>query len=333
MRSISFILLSVLTASMLVIPAFFVLFFDNDDKLSTREMDKVELELDPNQNVLVPVYRSQQKTIEVYPLEEYVRGVVAAEMPIDFELEALKAQAIAARTYIVKRIIDKDYKDVPDGAIVTDTIQHQVFLSDEELKKLWGINYNGRISKLNKAVNETYGQVITHNGQPINALYFSTSNGYTENSEEYWQKEIPYLRSVASPWDTASPKYSSTAFVSFSTLYETLNINSTVASANNSDWIKILELTTGNRVDKLKVGDKVYSGREIRELFKLNSSSFTFEVNDEGVLFSTNGYGHGVGMSQYGANGMAKEGKSAEEIITYYYTGVEITDIDRWVKR
>jgi len=332
MRSISFILLSVLTASMVVIPAFFV-FFDNSDKISTKEMDKIELQLDPNQNVLVPIYRSQQKTVEVYPLEEYVRGVVAAEMPIDFELEALKAQAIAARTYIVKRIIDKDYSDVPDGAIVTDTTQHQVFLSDEELKRLWGINYNERINKLNQAVNETYGQVITYNDQPINALYFSTSNGYTENSEEYWQKEIPYLRSVASPWDTASPKYSSSALVSFSTFYETFNLSSSVASQNNSDWIKILELTTGNRVDKLKVGDKIYSGREIRELFKLNSSSFTFEINNEGVLFNTKGYGHGVGMSQYGANGMANEGKSAEEIITYYYAGVKITDIERWIKK
>lgn len=333
MRSISIILLSVLTASMLVIPAFFVLFFDNNDKISTREMDKIELELDPDQNVQVPIYRSRQKTIEVYPLEEYVRGVVAAEMPSDFEIEALKAQAIAARTYIVKRIIDKDYTDTPDGAIVTDTTQHQVFLSDEELKKLWGINYNERISKLNKAVNETYGQVITYNGQPINALYFSTGNGYTENSEEYWQKEIPYLRSVASPWDSASPKYSSTAFVSFSTFYETLNLSSSIIDANNSDWIKILELTTGNRVDKLKVGEKVYSGREIREHFNLNSSSFTFEINNEGVLFNTKGYGHGVGMSQYGANGMAKEGKSAEEIIAYYYTGIEIANIDRWIKR
>lgn len=333
MRSISYILLVVLGASMVVIPAFFVLFFDSDDKISTKEMDKVELELDPYQNVQVPIYRSQQKTVEVYPLEEYVRGVVAAEMPIDFELEALKAQAIAARTYVVKRMIDKDYKDVPDGAIVTDTTQHQVFLSDSELRRLWGINYSERISKINKAINETYGQVITYNGEPINALYFSTSNGYTENSEEYWQKEIPYLRSVASPWDTASPKYSSTDFISFSTFYETLNLSSSVVSANNSDWIKILELTTGNRVDKLKIGDKVYSGREIREHFKLNSSSFTFEINNDGILFNTKGYGHGVGMSQYGANGMAKEGKGAEEIITYYYTGVEITDIERWIKR
>jgi len=332
MRPTVILLLIVLAASMILIPTFLVLVL-NDDQTKAKSNEKnVDLEVDPTKSVQVKVYRSNLDKIETYNLEEYVRGVVAAEMPINFEIEALKAQAIAARTYIVKKIIDKNYSDVPSGAMVTDTVKHQVFLSEEELKRQWGLNYEENISKLNNAVNQTNGQVITYNGKPIDALYFSTSNGYTENSEDYWEKEVPYLRSVASPWDLDSPKYNDTTFVPFSEIESVLKIDTAVISTSGQEWIKILGTTTGKRVKEIKIGDRILTGREVRTLFKLDSSSFTWELKADGIQFYTKGYGHGVGMSQYGANGMAKEGTKAIDIIKHYYTDVSITSIENWIK-
>jgi len=143
---------------------------------------------------------------------------------------------------------------------------------------------------------------------------------------------VPYLRSVESPWDFSSPKFQTSKNVSFSEIKSQLNVNTSIAASLNQQWIQILETTEGKRVKKIKVDDKTFSGREIREAFDLNSSSFTMELTENGIIFHTKGYGHGVGMSQYGANGMAMERKSAEEIIKYYYTGVEITNIEKWLK-
>jgi len=332
MRPIILLFIIVLAVVMVMIPVLFVTVLNKADLEEQATKDKIELKLNEKQYLPVSVYRTQTDTVEVYPLEEYVRGVIAAEMPTSFEMEALKAQALAARTYIVKRILDKNYSDVPSGAMVSDSVKHQVFLSNEELKQLWGLEYQDKISKLNLAVNQTSGQVITYNDLPITALFFSTSNGFTINSEDYWGQKVPYLKSVASPWDYTSPKYEATTTVSFSQIQSKLGIEAVQATATNQDWIQILGTTTGQSVDKVQIGSKTLTGREIRELFGLNSASFTITVNEIGVNFQTKGYGHGVGLSQYGANGMAKEGKKAEDIIKYYYTGVRITDLQRWVK-
>ncbi|MFV9510431.1 stage II sporulation protein D [Tepidibacillus sp. LV47] len=330
-RLLIFVFLVVLGAAMVIIPALFTLFGSNK-QLDLQNNKIVELKVDPNHSIKVTVYRSALGKIETYPLEEYVRGVVAAEMPIEFELEALKAQALSARTYIIKRILEKDFSGVPQGAMVTDTVQHQVFVSDKELQMRWGLNYPTNISKLNQAINETMGKVITYNGKPISAVYFSTSNGYTENSEDYWSKEVPYLRSVASPWDKASPKYQSTMVVPFSEIKEKLKVDAAVLASTGQEWIKILEKTSTGRVKKIRVGDKLLTGREMRDLFNLRSSDFNIAVKEDQLVFHMVGYGHGVGMSQYGANGMAQEGKKAEEIVKYYYQGVQIEDYTKWVK-
>lgn len=331
MRKIVFICIIVLLASMILIPLLFNLVFtENTVQVSTNQF--VDLAINEKTNIQVGVYRGAKDTTEYYGLEEYVRGVVAAEMPIDFELEALKAQAIAARTYIVKKIIKNEYENLPDGAIVTDTTKHQVFLSEEELKRNWGSNYTEKISKLNQVVNETQGQVIVYNDQPIDALYFSTSNGFTENSEDYYQVEVPYLKSVESNWDVSSPKFETKKTISFAEAEEILAIEAVVMSSTDSTWIEIIEKTDGNRVKKIRIGNSYYTGREIRELFNLSSSDFTVEVTGDGLVFHTNGFGHGVGMSQYGANGLAQVGTSAEDIIKYYYTDVEMQNIEKWVK-
>lgn len=291
-------------------------------------IEQVELEIDEKyMEIEIPIYLSQESRIEEVPIEHYVRGVIAAEMPISFELEALKAQAIAARTYIVHRMVKQDFSNVPvDGAWVTDTIAHQAYMTDEKLREQWNDpEYEQYMSKLNLAVMETQGIIATYDNQPINATFFSTSNGYTENSEDYWSNPIPYLRSVPSPWDEdLSPRFQETISLPYTEVYQKLGMNSAQPTVGSTEAVQILEYTEGKRIKTMTISNQTFTGREVREKLGLNSSQFEWKWNDDQMEFTTYGYGHGVGMSQYGANGMAIEGKRAEEIIQYYYQGVQI---------
>lgn len=276
---------------------------------------------------LVPVYLSREKRIDNVPIEAYVRGVIAAEMPVDFELEALKAQAMAARTYIVRRLQENDTSQVPlQGAVVTDTVAHQAYLTQAQLDVKWsGSAAAANREKLNRAVLETEGRVILYDGKPINAVFFSTSNGYTENSEDYWGDKIPYLRSVPSPWDAKlSPRYKETVSVPYKDFLKKLGLSGTVTASASVTGSKVISTTEGHRIGKISIGGKSFTGREVREKLGLNSSQFEWKLSGGEVKITTYGYGHGVGMSQWGANGMAKEGKNAEEIIRHYYQGVSI---------
>jgi len=274
--------------------------------------------------LVVRIYMTKEKRIESVPLEAYVRGVVAAEMPIDFELEALKAQAIAARTYLIRRIILGNDKGVPvKGADVTDTTDHQVYISVADLATKWPKDeQKNNMSKLNEAIIQTKGKVITYKGEPIDAAFFSTSNGFTENSEDYWNQEIPYLRSVASPWDKElSPKYKETVKLSLNEFYNKLGV-AKKDSANPS--IRVVEKTEGNRISKIIIGGTTFTGREVRELLGLASSQFIWSIKGKSISITTYGYGHGVGMSQWGANGMAHSGAKAEAILAHYYSSVQV---------
>ena len=241
-----------------------------------------------------------------------------------FEDEALKAQALTARTYIVKKMLSKDKMGVPEGAEVTDTQLHQVYQSDEELRKKWGKDYDWKKSKVLAAVRATSGQILTYNGEAIDASFFSTSNGYTENSEDYWSNELPYLRSVSSPWDKNSPKFNSQKVMSVKDFEAKLGVR----VGSDSTIGKIVERTTGKRVAKVDFNGKILTGKEIREALELQSSDFAWERKGSNIVISTKGYGHGVGMSQYGANGMAVEGKDYKEIVKHYYQGVEISSAE-----
>lgn len=276
------------------------------------------------QQIPIAVYREQNKKIETIPLETYITGVVAAEMPAEFELEALKAQAMAARTYVIKRLLEKRFTDVPKGAHVTDTVKHQVYLDLEQLKDRWGDQYEWKLKKIRQAVEETAGIVLTYQGQPIDATFFSTSNGFTENASEYWEKQIPYLKSVASPWDIESPRFEEQVTMSIGELQEKLGVRLAAQAISQGSWYQVLEKTTGNRIGRVRIGDKEFSGREFREKLGLNSSSFSLRIANGQVIITTRGYGHGVGMSQWGANGMAKKGNSAEQIVKYFYQGISL---------
>ncbi len=277
----------------------------------------------------VPVYRSQTKQIEEIPLEEYVIGVVASEMPAEFESEALKAQALAARTYITKQLMNGPIS-TPEGAAVTDTQMHQVYKNIEELKAVWGEDYEWKLQKITEAVAATQGKILTYKDQPIDASFFSTSNGYTENSEAYWQEAIPYLKSVESSWDEKSPKFYDKKVMTIKEFENTLGV--TVDTSSGSVG-KITELTPGKRVAKVEINGKQFTGREIREELDLRSTDFTWEIKGDSVVIETKGFGHGVGMSQYGANFMAEAGKKYEEIVSYYYSGTEVSAAEPFLSK
>lgn len=277
----------------------------------------------------VKVYIKEKKEVVEIPLEEYVKGVVAAEMPAAFSMEALKAQAIAARTNAVRRIQKNAL--LPEGAHVTDDYRRdQAYSSDEKLKQRWGVvEYRLNMNKISQAVNETKGQILTYNGEPIEALFFSTSNGKTENSQDYWGKALPYLRSVDSPWDKEAKHAVDTKTMPLEEFHRLLGIQAVATSANQGNMIKVLETSASNRVKKIQVGNKVMSGPEFREALGLYSTDFSWKIEGNSITFTTRGYGHGVGMSQNGAEGMAKEGKTAREILAHFYQGATLASYQK----
>lgn len=278
-----------------------------------------EIELKTDESIKVRVKRLQKDKIDEIELNEYVLGVLAGEMPISFELEALKAQAVASRSYVLKRLDynkDKEYD-------VVDSITNQVYLDNEHLKKAWGDNYIKNINKLKTAVNETFNEYLECDGQIADALFFSTSNGYTENSELVFNFAVSYLKSVSSPWDKeVTTAFKTTKEMSLQEFYERLNLP-------YQEKIKIenIDRSATNRILKIKINNQEFTGREIYNKLKIRSTDFTIEQENTNVIITTIGYGHGVGMSQYGALGMAKKGYNYKEILTHYYQNTQIKKI------
>ncbi|TLS35814.1 stage II sporulation protein D [Pseudalkalibacillus caeni] len=331
------IVFSVLTAVILFLPSLLVIPFAGNkggEEVVVKQQETLAAiptsTKSTDHNVTVPVYRSSIKTVEKIPIEEYVKGVVASEMPAEFNIEALKAQALSARTYIVQQLLNPvEQVGLPNDAIVTDTVFHQVYKDDKQLKEAWGSEYDKKMAKIVKAVAETKGQILTYEGKPITASFFSTSNGFTENSEDYWQNSYPYLRSVESPWDKDSPKFLDQQVIPIRKFENTLNVK----APSDGSVGTIIGKTEGHRVAKVDINGKTFSGRDIRDKLGLKSSDFTWERSGNNIVITTRGYGHGVGMSQYGANGMAEEGKGYQEIVKHYYKGVSIGEMGSFVTK
>ncbi|WP_273831810.1 stage II sporulation protein D [Guptibacillus sedimenti] len=314
-------------AILILLPSILVLPFGaTETKPQTSEGNQMKKEkITEAVEVDVPVFRSDQKETISIPIEDYVKGVVAAEMPSDFNMEALKAQALTARTFVVTKLKNPS-ANLPDQAVVTDTIQDQVYKDQAQLKKAWGEEFDEKYARIEEAVQATTGQILTYEGNPIYASFFSTSNGYTENSEDYWENKAPYLRSVESPWDVDSPKYEDKATFTVAEFEQKLGVD-----LSNNSIGSIENLTEGKRVAEVSVGGKTFTGREIRDLLGLRSSDFTWERVGDTINVVTKGYGHGVGMSQYGANGMAEDGKAYADIVKHYYQGVAISEMENYV--
>ncbi|MDD2518390.1 MAG: stage II sporulation protein D [Bacilli bacterium] len=258
----------------------------------------------------ITLHRSNGQVISL-GLEDYVIGVVAAEMPASFNIEALKAQSVVARTYALKKI-DRNER-------LTDTTSNQVYKDNEQLKNMWGNTYDKYYSKVKQAVTSTEGEYLTYQNDYIEAVYHSTSNGKTEDSSAVWGNSFPYLKSVNSPWDLHASSYLRETSKEFSALKQITGID-----FNEFTNIEILSRTNGDRVDKIKIDDTVFSGVELRMLLGLRSADFDIIFENGKVNFITRGYGHGVGMSQYGANGMALAGHSYKEILNHYYSGTTL---------
>lgn len=302
-----------------------------------EQLDKITQEPSPEVKLLV----CESGQVISLPLEEYVVGVVAAEMPAAFPLEALKAQAVAARTYTLKRLQTADpaaksgetASGTPAGAshpqahICTDFNHCQAWIDKGEMAKRWGSSCDKYYKKICSAVAATRGQVIYYNQALIDPVYHSTSNGRTENSEDVWGTKVPYLRSVASGWDKESPKFHTTLEVPLEVISKKLGSSDAVQPVSfwgDSAIIRPLDYTSTGRLKTVMVAGKTIPSTKLRQALGLPSTDLTWSISRGKVLFNATGNGHGVGMSQYGAKGMAQEGSSYEEILRHYYTGVEI---------
>ena len=298
-----FILITILV---ILIPYLVVTFF----------MKEEQIKFYYNENQIVRVKREETGKIERVPFEVYIRGVLAGELPTSFHIVALKAQAVAARSYVLKKM--EQNKD--ETFDVIDTTSNQVYLSDAELKEKWKDSYVSKMNKVTKAVMETTGEYIEYNGEVAEAFFFSTSSGKTENVEEVFSEKLPYLRSVDSTWDAdVSPVFQVENRFTLEKFYQLLGLK----YQNNLD-VKITKTTSTGRVKELTINGTIFSGSTVYQKLKLRSTFFEIKKVGTEVIVVTKGYGHGVGMSQYGAEGMAKEGYTYDKILKHYYQGINI---------
>jgi stage II sporulation protein D len=278
----------------------------------------------------ISVFNVKQNKLQDMDLEEYILGVLAAEMPSSFHLEALKAQALAARTYTLmkaKSFGGKTSDKHPDADVCTDFAHCQAFEDPKSIK----YNYD----KYKQAVLDTKGEVIVYDDSLIQAVFHSTSGGKTENSEEVWTSKVPYLRSVSSEYEDDSPKLITDREIKvsdFISAMKKIDNKLQLSSKSIQNQIKILDRSEGGRVTRLSVGGKVLSGSAVRSALGLNSSNFNISYQGDTMKFTVMGNGHGVGLSQYGADGMAQKGSKYDEIVKHYYQGVEIINIEDMVK-
>ena len=270
-------------------------------------------------------------TVEELAMDEYLEGVVAAEMPASFHQQALNAQAAAARTYTVRKQLTGTSAH-PEAELCTDTGCCQAYRPLAETAKGWGEQAGAYAEKIRRAVADTDGQVILYDGEPIQAVFFSTAAGETLPAAEVWGSEVPYLTGVKSPEGEEVPNYRTRVTVGAEEFRETVLAAHPEADLSGApeDWLGPVEYGGGGSVAALTVGGAAIPGTELRELFSLRSASFTLTAEGEELVFDVTGYGHGVGMSQYGADAMAEAGAGWREILTWYYTGVTIGDCPVW---
>ena len=277
-------------------------YYKSNQILEDRKENVIEESTSPTQKVVL----TNNNSIE---LEEYIIGVVACEMPASFEIEALKAMSVASRTYA-------KYKMKKTGKLKTTT-DDQCYITKEEMKEKWKSTYEKYYNKIKKAVNGTENQYMTYKDEIIIAFYFSISNGYTENVENVFSQKLDYLKTVESPWDKNYSYKEDQKEMSVKSFLNKLNIN--------DEEIKTIKYKRNDskRVQQLIINDKTIKGTKVRQLLNLKSTDFEINVSDK-VVITTKGYGHGVGMSQYGSQAMALKGYKYDEILKYYYKDIDI---------
>ncbi len=311
---------------LILLPTVISLFYNNGNKSTPTFSPTKSLGEEKQQDTaktLIKVYNPETEEVNEMGFEDYIKGVVAAEMPALFSEEALKAQAVAARTYACKKINTSNGKIDPKEPYNIG----QAYMTMDELKQKWGDKFNEYYAKISNAVDSTKGEILVYKDEPIEAVFHSTSAGITESSENVWSVGLPYLVSVDSKQDTEAPDYISEKTISTKEIIAKLQskYNDLVLTSEKlAKQMQIIERTKAGYVKNIQIGNHIFSGKEIRELFGLRSSDFSITQNGDNITFTTKGYGHGAGMSQYGANFMAEEGSTYEDILKHYYVGVEI---------
>ena len=298
---------------------------------TTTNAEENQQNQNDNNSRTIKLLHSTTGQIEEIDLDEYLYGVVSSEMPANFEIEALKAQAVVARTYTIYQIAHNSNKH-PEADICDNYACCQAWISKEDRLAKWKAEEaEGNWDKITEAVNSTKGKIITYNGEPINAFFHSNSGGVTESSVNIWGGiDYPYLKSVETSGEDGYTQYSSQVQISKQDLLSKIKEKypDCEIDFSQSDCIEIKELTTSGRVKTIKFGNKEIAGTEARSILGLKSTNFTFSIEGDNVKFSVTGYGHGVGMSQTGADALAKSGSTFEEIIKHFYTNVEIVELN-----
>lgn len=318
---------SAVLGSLLFLAVFLCLSGVEDQKFSGARFE-VESSKDGVPEDVMCLVRTDSGKTEKITTENYVIGVVAGEMPVEFEPEALKSQAVIARTYAVRKIFDGEKNG--DNVVICDDPGHcQAFSDMKTLREQWGNHFDENYEKIKAAVSATKDQYLYYEGEPARTYYHSVCGGHTASAKEVWGEDIPYLRGVNCEWDSDAPHYCETVTVAgtdLPRLFRDAALPCVLSSAKN----ELMEMpaldgkTESGRVASVFYGGTVISAVDFRRALNLNSTCFTLSAEGNELKITTKGFGHGVGLCQYGANGMAKEGYTYGEILAHYYPGTEL---------
>ena len=302
---------------------------ESSEEISAPDINENDNLITIDGNEKIKVYITKEDRIEEVSIEDYVKSVVSGEMPASFSDEALKAQSVAARTYIMSK--RSRPCDIAKGADVCDTTHCQVYISKDIRLEKWEENATENWDKISKAVDATKGKVLTYDNQLVlYPQFFSTSSGMTENAVDVFSNDVPYLVSTESSGEEIAPKYEAETSFNINDFVNKVNEQypSTELTAESLQGnIEIVSRSDAGGVKEIRLGKAKIRGLDFRLAFGLNSTNFEYTISGEQIIFKCKGYGHGVGMSQWGANVMAKNGSNYEEILKHYYKGIELKEI------
>ena len=291
---------------------------------SSSAADEKEKTDNPSEDT-ISVFMTADNETEVMDMRDYIIGAVSAEVPASYHKEAIKAQALAAVTFAEYRKKNGSNEDIGGADISDDSSVHQGYMTKAQMQEKWGDAFDTYYQKIADAVDEVLDKIIIYDGEPIMAAYHAISSGKTESAKNIWGEDVAYLQSVDSRWDKDSSRYSSEVICSEEELRELLgNVSGADFGGDESDWVKIKSTSDAGTVLEAEVCGVKMSGMELRNLLSLRSPVFVAEYTDGEYIFTVSGYGHGVGMSQNGADSMAQDGYTYEEIIAHYYPGTVI---------
>lgn len=291
-----------------------------EEKKDNRDYSATVQAVQPRNDETVQVFSHTDNKKETIPMSEYLIGVVAAEMPAEYEPEALKAQAVASKAYAKYTLSAKD-------SISTDSNTNQGYITENDMRKLWGDKFDENYKKIKSAVESTDNMYLEYNGEPILAAYFAISSGRTENAADVWGKDYPYLTSVTSDGDILAPDYEAEVSFTREELFSKLQQNAKLGKKTD-EVIGKTERTESGNIKTIEMFGTEFTGTQLREALGLRSCCIEITEDGDNILFSVKGYGHGVGMSQYGADYMARQGADFAEILLHYYPGAQIVQRD-----